>query len=165
MWADPVDNETGKLDGLAKKNDTRGCSYFFGYELSKQFLQKNGLLSVIRAHEAQANGFKMYHWGGTKQFPTVITIFSAPNYCDFYNNKGAVIKFKVLFYLFRTTLSIFNNFCKVSILTYCQISWIFSNGPFHLSLRKLLKCFIIWSSQTENMTKTKFFRNSSKRRT
>lgn len=26
----------------------------------------------------------------------VITIFSAPNYCDVYNNKGAVIKFKVL---------------------------------------------------------------------
>lgn len=50
---------------------------------------------MIRAHEAQANGFKMYHWGGQKQFPTVITIFSAPNYCDFYNNKGAVIKFKV----------------------------------------------------------------------
>lgn len=37
----------------------------------------------------------MYHWAGQKQFPTVITIFSAPNYCDFYNNKGAVIKFKV----------------------------------------------------------------------
>jgi len=63
--------------------------------LAKTFLQKNSLLSVIRAHEAQANGFKMYHWGGQKQFPTVITIFSAPNYCDFYNNKGAVIKFKV----------------------------------------------------------------------
>lgn len=27
------------------------------------------------------------------KFPAVITIFSAPNYCDFYNNKGAVIKF------------------------------------------------------------------------
>lgn len=95
MWADPVDNDTGKLDGLTKVNEARGCSYFFGFELAKGFLQKNGLLSVIRAHEAQANGFKMYHWGGQKQFPTVITIFSAPNYCDFYNNKGAVIKFKV----------------------------------------------------------------------
>jgi hypothetical protein len=41
----------------------------------------------------------MYHWAGQKQFPTVITIFSAPNYCDFYNNKGAVIKFKVRFCL------------------------------------------------------------------
>ncbi len=95
MWADPIDNDTGKMESIVKKNDTRGCSYYFGFELSKGFLQKNGLLSVIRAHEAQANGFKMYHWGGTKQFPTVITIFSAPNYCDFYNNKGAVIKFKV----------------------------------------------------------------------
>jgi serine/threonine-protein phosphatase 2B catalytic subunit len=95
MWADPVDNDTGKLDGLSKANDARGCSYYFGFELAKSFLQKNSLLSIIRAHEAQANGFKMYHWGGQKQFPTVITIFSAPNYCDFYNNKGAVIKFKV----------------------------------------------------------------------
>ena len=41
----------------------------------------------------------MYHWAGQKQFPTVITIFSAPNYCDFYNNKGAVIKFKVRYSL------------------------------------------------------------------
>ena len=25
-------------------------------------------------------------------FPTVITIFSAPNYCDAYNNKAAVLQ-------------------------------------------------------------------------
>lgn len=36
----------------------------------------------------------MFYWGGTESFPTVITIFSAPNYCDYYNNKGAVIKFE-----------------------------------------------------------------------
>ena len=35
----------------------------------------------------------MYRWGGEDRFPTVITIFSAPNYCDYYKNKGAVIKF------------------------------------------------------------------------
>ena len=95
MWADPVDNKSGELDGLVKSNQARGCSYYFGGELTKKFFEKNKVISVIRAHEAQANGFKMYHWGGQKQFPTVITIFSAPNYCDFYNNKGAVIKFKV----------------------------------------------------------------------
>jgi hypothetical protein len=37
----------------------------------------------------------MYKWSSEK-FPAVITIFSAPNYCDFYNNKGAVIKLEVL---------------------------------------------------------------------
>lgn len=36
----------------------------------------------------------MYKWNSTVDFPSVITIFSAPNYCDVYNNKGAVIKFK-----------------------------------------------------------------------
>ena len=35
----------------------------------------------------------MHKWSGADKFPAVITIFSAPNYCDFYNNKGAVIKF------------------------------------------------------------------------
>jgi serine/threonine-protein phosphatase 2B catalytic subunit len=95
MWADPVDNSNGHLDSLVKVNEVRGCSYFFGFELTKSFLSKNKLLSIIRAHEAQANGFKMYNWGGQKNFPTIITIFSAPNYCDFYNNKGAVIKLMV----------------------------------------------------------------------
>jgi hypothetical protein len=36
----------------------------------------------------------MHKWSGS-DFPLVITIFSAPNYCDIYNNKGAVIKFDV----------------------------------------------------------------------
>lgn len=136
MWADPVDNDTGKLDGITKVNDARGCSYYFGFELVKGFLQKNGLLSVIRAHEAQANGFKMYHWGGQKQFPTVITIFSAPNYCDFYNNKGAVIKFKVQRLILRITHQTFNNFYKTSIRTYCLTSWMSSNGQFLLLLKR-----------------------------
>ena len=133
MWADPVDNDTGKLDAIVKNNDVRGCSYFFGYELSKQFLQKNTLLSIIRAHQAQANGFKMYHWAGLKQFPTVITIFSAPNYCDFYNNKGAVIKFKVIFYLLcRITHWTSSNFYRISIHIFCLISSICSRGRYHL---------------------------------
>jgi serine/threonine-protein phosphatase 2B catalytic subunit len=37
----------------------------------------------------------MHKWFGEDKFPAAITIFSAPNYCDFYNNKGAIIKFGV----------------------------------------------------------------------
>jgi len=36
----------------------------------------------------------MHRWNGPAEFPMVITIFSAPNYCGVYNNKGAVIKFE-----------------------------------------------------------------------
>ena len=50
---------------------------------------------MIRAHEAQLDGYKMHRWNGPSDFPVVITIFSAPNYCDVYNNKGAIIKFEV----------------------------------------------------------------------
>ena len=65
VWADPVDNDTGKLfGGLVKNNTARGCSYYFGYELCKKFLNKNNLECLIRAHEAQANGYKMYNWAG-----------------------------------------------------------------------------------------------------
>lgn len=57
----------------------------------KKFLENNNLISIIRAHEAQLDGYKMHRWNGGGDFPLVITIFSAPNYCDVYNNKGAVI--------------------------------------------------------------------------
>jgi hypothetical protein len=64
----------------------------------------------------------MYRWGGEKAFPTVVTIFSAPNYCDFYNNKGAVIKFKVHIFVFSIISLIFSNSYKTLILTCSPIS-------------------------------------------
>lgn len=51
-------------------------------------------MTVIRAHEAQFEGFKAYLWQNN-DFPQVITLFSAPNYCGCYANKGAVIKLLV----------------------------------------------------------------------
>eukprot|EP01071_Lankesteria_metandrocarpae_P003049 Lankesteria_metandrocarpae@DN271_c0_g1_i1.p1 len=97
LWADPVDEDKEEHLGNADPffpNDVRGCSYFFGYEAASGFLDRNGLLSVIRAHEAQLEGFKMHQTNTKTGFPTVITIFSAPNYCDCYNNKAAVLKFE-----------------------------------------------------------------------
>ena len=93
LWADPVNSEDGKSQERFRANDVRGCSYFFNSEAVVKFLKRNELLSVIRAHEAQLEGYKMHTWGSTS-FPFVITIFSAPNYCDVYNNKGAIIKFQ-----------------------------------------------------------------------
>ena len=64
VWADPIDKKNVAEETLVKPNDVRGCSYFFGKELTKQFFEKNKMISVIRAHEAQAEGYKMYKWSG-----------------------------------------------------------------------------------------------------
>ena len=74
-------------------NDTRQCSYVYGIEAVKQFLKSNRLTSVIRAHEAQLDGYKMQMINKASGIPRVITIFSAPNYCDVYKNKAACLKF------------------------------------------------------------------------
>mmetsp|Transcript_44960 Transcript_44960/g.102567 ORF Transcript_44960/g.102567 Transcript_44960/m.102567 type:complete len:264 (+) Transcript_44960:765-1556(+) len=69
--------------------DARG---FFSMAAAREFLVANDLVSLIRAHEAQPEGFKMHEATSDMDFPTVTTIFSAPNYCDVYNNMGAILK-------------------------------------------------------------------------
>lgn len=98
IWSDPMEDKEGQpppKKGAQQwiPNEVRGCSYFFTFEASVGFLQKNSLLSVIRAHEAQVEGYKMHKTNPATGFPSVITIFSAPNYCDCYNNKAAILKF------------------------------------------------------------------------
>ncbi|KAF9222288.1 Serine/threonine-protein phosphatase 2B catalytic subunit A1 [Gyrodon lividus] len=95
LWSDPTEDfgsEKGKDTFL--HNHVRGCSYFFTYSATCKFLERNNLLSVIRAHEAQDSGFRMYRKAQNTGFPTLITIFSAPNYLDVYNNKAAVLKYE-----------------------------------------------------------------------
>jgi len=45
-----------------------------------KLLDKHDLMSVVRAHQVQIEGYKMHRWDGEATFPYVITIFSAPNY-------------------------------------------------------------------------------------
>src|SRR5436305_2435860 len=95
LWADPLE-EFGqeKTSEFFVHNHVRGCSYFFSYPAACSFLEKNNLLSIIRAHEAQDAGYRMYRKTRTTGFPSVMTIFSAPNYLDVYNNKAAVLKYE-----------------------------------------------------------------------
>ena len=95
LWADPLE-EFGqeKTSEYFIHNHVRGCSYFFSYPAACNFLEKNNLLSIIRAHEAQDAGYRMYRKTRTTGFPSVMTIFSAPNYLDVYNNKAAVLKYE-----------------------------------------------------------------------
>lgn len=95
MWSDPLDDyDTAEESELFLENTQRGCSYMYTYEAMTQFLERNNLLCVIRAHEAQDLGYRMYKNSEKFNFPTLITIFSAPNYLDSYNNKAAILKFE-----------------------------------------------------------------------
>ncbi|VEU20197.1 DEKNAAC101050 [Brettanomyces naardenensis] len=97
MWADPSSQydteEISEGSPLFKENYERGCSYTFPYKAVCRFLKANGLLCVIRAHQAQDAGYRMYKKTVPQQFPSVITLFSAPNYCGTYGNKAAVLKY------------------------------------------------------------------------
>jgi serine/threonine-protein phosphatase 2B catalytic subunit len=95
LWADPLEDfGQEKTTDFFLHNHVRGCSYFFSYASACAFLEKNNLLSIIRAHEAQDAGYRMYRKTRTTGFPSVMTIFSAPNYLDVYNNKAAVLKYE-----------------------------------------------------------------------
>lgn len=93
LWADPFDDFDAEHHPKFDHNTVRGCSYFFSYKAACHFLDKNKLLSIIRAHEAQANGYRMYRKNKSTGFPALMTIFSAPNYIDVYNNKAAVLRY------------------------------------------------------------------------
>ena len=92
LWADPAANfvpaDTAEHFAF---NRVRGCSFVFTYHAVAAFLERNNLLSLVRAHEAQDDGYKMLHVRARTGFPSVITVFSAPNYLDTYNNRGAVL--------------------------------------------------------------------------
>ncbi|KLO07080.1 Metallo-dependent phosphatase [Schizopora paradoxa] len=111
LWSDPIANFGHEQEPTANQtattsmagpvpagtsflhNPVRGCSFFFTYDAACAFLERNNLLGILRGHEVQNNGYNMYRKTPHKKFPSVITIFSAPNYCDFYHNRGAVLKY------------------------------------------------------------------------
>ncbi|THD25880.1 Serine/threonine-protein phosphatase [Fasciola hepatica] len=95
LWSDPVEEFGNEASpDHFSHNTVRGCSFFFSYAACCDFLQANNLLSIIRAHEAQDAGYRMYRKNEATDFPSLITIFSAPNYLDVYENKAAILKYE-----------------------------------------------------------------------
>lgn len=105
IWSDPVEEDSAA--GLNEEeledwynmeyelNPTRGCGYLFGYLGVVEFLEQNNLVCIVRAHEVQKEGFLLHKFGRDDlPGPLVITVFSAPNYCDMYENLAAFIDFQ-----------------------------------------------------------------------
>ncbi|EPY25809.1 protein phosphatase 3, catalytic subunit [Strigomonas culicis] len=92
LWADPMDEKEGGVlvPQFFVPNTTRGCSYVYSHAAACRFLEENNFVTVIRGHEAQDEGYHLYR-KTSKGFPSVICTFSAPNYCDTYDNRAAII--------------------------------------------------------------------------
>ncbi|CDW72256.1 serine threonine-protein phosphatase [Stylonychia lemnae] len=91
LWSDPIQDElASKFD--FQENPERACSFKYGLKPTKRILEQSDFTLLVRAHQVQMQGYKMHTWDQSQDIPTVITIFSAPNYCDCYNNKAAIIK-------------------------------------------------------------------------
>jgi serine/threonine-protein phosphatase 2B catalytic subunit len=62
LWSDPIE-DFGQEKGSESfvHNHVRGCSYFFTYQAACSFLERNRLLSIIRAHEAQDAGYQCFY--------------------------------------------------------------------------------------------------------
>lgn len=79
LWSDPQ-------PGMGRMPSKRGVGVAFGKDVTENFLDTNDLKLVIRSHEMKEDGYTEEHDG------KLITLFSAPNYCDQMGNKGAFIR-------------------------------------------------------------------------
>lgn len=91
LWSDPYDGSDQEDDFVF--NQVRNCSFIYNFNAVNQFLEHNNLLCVFRSHEVQDEGFKLFKKNDNTNFPTVICVFSAPNYCDSYGNTASIIRF------------------------------------------------------------------------
>lgn len=79
VWSDPSKTVRGWV-----RND-RGVSYAFGVDILQNFLKKNKLDLICRAHQVVEDGYEFF---GKR---SLVTIFSAPNYCGEFDNNGGLM--------------------------------------------------------------------------
>jgi len=80
LWSDPDDIEGWGMS-------PRGAGFLFGGDVASQFLQANSIDLICRAHQLVMEGYK-WHF----EPKTVLTVWSAPNYCYRCGNVAAVMQ-------------------------------------------------------------------------
>ncbi|KXN90043.1 Serine/threonine-protein phosphatase PP-Z [Leucoagaricus sp. SymC.cos] len=77
LWSDPSDT------ALDWEDNERGVSYCFGKAVINDFLLRYDMDLICRAHMVVEDGYEF--WNDR----TLVTVFSAPNYCGEFDNYGA----------------------------------------------------------------------------
>lgn len=94
IWSDPVENDKIFNQNFSR-NKERGCSFVFGYNPIFDFLETNNLLMIVRAHQVEERGYRELFFSQSppdRKHPLLISLFSAPNYCDSYENSAAYMR-------------------------------------------------------------------------
>jgi len=63
----------------------RGVSYIFGKKVVEKFIEKYDFDLIVRAHQVVQKGFEFF------ARRKLVTVFSAPNYMNEFDNSGAVL--------------------------------------------------------------------------
>lgn len=79
LWSDPHKNIENWIG-----ND-RGVSWMFGKNAVENFLKKHDLDLICRAHQVVEDGYEFLF------NRKLVTLFSAPNYCDEFDNAAAIM--------------------------------------------------------------------------
>ncbi|KFD53150.1 hypothetical protein M513_06064 [Trichuris suis] len=79
LWSDPDKDVQGWGE-----ND-RGVSFTFGPDVVTKFLTRHDLDLICRAHQVVEDGYEFF----AKR--SLVTLFSAPNYCGEFDNAGAMM--------------------------------------------------------------------------
>jgi len=96
LWSDPTDSdqELGIQPNYIRDPNSTGNIVKYGPDKVDEFLAKNNLNMILRAHECVMDGFERFAGG------TLITVFSATDYCGRHKNAGAVLfitrKFEII---------------------------------------------------------------------
>jgi len=103
LWSDPMPETVEELKELDLTPETakenlyvfniyRHSSVLYSRKAVSKFLKKNNLCCIIRGHQVQQEGYCEHFYSPTKhRVAPVLTLFSAPNYCDQYGNRGAYL--------------------------------------------------------------------------
>lgn len=86
LWSDPwyIDYSEKAVEPSGWESSERGVSYMFGPDVIDQFLERFNLDLIVRAHQVVEDGYEFY------ANRSLVTVFSAPNYCGEFDNAAAV---------------------------------------------------------------------------